>query len=336
MVGKTTGPVVGFAGMTHLGIVSAIATAARGFRVIGHDAEASLVGRLDRQYFPILKPDLDRLLAAKRDRISFTATASDLSDCDIVYIAADVPTDDEGASDLAAISARLNRPDLTSSRDHAVLVVLCQVPPGTREDQHQFVSRCFDCCRQCSRRAVRSIDADWAEIVPALRLDRRIEAHAYLDPGVGIAGGNSSAISGPCSSDQRTVLDLAKGRHRRRRSACLDWDSRHEHNRCWRVLEGEYSEPRRCRGLDYRGSPTGRTPSQRRTRLPLSFARDRGASTLGFTIQLFLPPSYLTPWVFRSAILRQKARTRWSSRRHGRNIGVADFRSHATYGGAGV
>jgi len=116
--------------MTHLGIVSAIATAARGFRVIGHDAEASLVGRLDRQYFPALKPHLDRLLAANRDRISFSAPASDLSDCDIVYIAAVVPTDDKGASDLAAISARPNRPDLTSSQDHAVLVVLCQVRPG--------------------------------------------------------------------------------------------------------------------------------------------------------------------------------------------------------------
>ena len=89
-----------------------------------------MVGRLDRQYFPTLKPDLDRLLAANRDRISFSAAASDLSDCDIVYIAADVPTDDKGASDLAAISARPNRPDLTSSQDHAVLVVLCQVRPG--------------------------------------------------------------------------------------------------------------------------------------------------------------------------------------------------------------
>ena len=116
--------------MTHLGIVSAIATAARGFRVIGHDAEASLVGRLDRQYFPILKPDLDRLLAAKRDRISFTATASDLSDCDIVYIAADVPTDDKGASDLAAISARPNRPDLTSSRGRRCSC--CSLPSAAR------------------------------------------------------------------------------------------------------------------------------------------------------------------------------------------------------------
>jgi UDPglucose 6-dehydrogenase len=35
-----------------------------------------------------------------------------------------------------------------------------------------------------------NIGADWMEIVPALRLDRRIGAHAYLMPGLGIAGGN--------------------------------------------------------------------------------------------------------------------------------------------------
>ena len=37
-------------------------------------------------------------------------------------------------------------------------------------------------CEQCG--------AEWSEIAPALRLDRRIGAHAYLAPGLGIAGGN--------------------------------------------------------------------------------------------------------------------------------------------------
>ena len=69
---------------------------------------------------------LDRLLAANRDRISFSATAIDLSDSDIVYIAADVPTDDEGESDLAAITALIDRISLHLG-DGAVLVVLCQV-----------------------------------------------------------------------------------------------------------------------------------------------------------------------------------------------------------------
>jgi UDPglucose 6-dehydrogenase len=34
------------------------------------------------------------------------------------------------------------------------------------------------------------VNADWSEIVPALKLDQRIGPHAYLRPGLGIAGGN--------------------------------------------------------------------------------------------------------------------------------------------------
>ncbi len=46
------------------------------------------------------------------------------------------------------------------------------------------------------------IGADWAEIVPALRLDRRIGQYAYLSPGLGISGGN-------LERDLATVLRVA-------------------------------------------------------------------------------------------------------------------------------
>ena len=46
------------------------------------------------------------------------------------------------------------------------------------------------------------VGADWREIVPALRLDRRIGAHAYLKPGLGIAGGN-------LERDLATMIDIA-------------------------------------------------------------------------------------------------------------------------------
>src|SRR5204863_6387465 len=47
------------------------------------------------------------------------------------------------------------------------------------------------------------IGADWSEIVPALKLDRRIGAHAYLSPGLGLAGGN-------LERDLATVTTLAQ------------------------------------------------------------------------------------------------------------------------------
>ena len=48
-----------------------------------------------------------------------------------------------------------------------------------------------------------AIGADWSEIAPALKLDRRIGPHAYLKPGLGIAGGN-------LERDLVTVKGLAK------------------------------------------------------------------------------------------------------------------------------
>ena len=35
-----------------------------------------------------------------------------------------------------------------------------------------------------------AVGADWTEIIPALKLDRRIGPHAYLRPSLGVAGGN--------------------------------------------------------------------------------------------------------------------------------------------------
>jgi UDPglucose 6-dehydrogenase len=266
------GAEIGFAGMTHLGIVSAIAAAARGFTVRGYDADASVVERFKRRDLPILEPDLDRLLAANRDRISFSSRASDLIGCDVVYIAADAPTDDEGESNLGPI-AQLIGQAADNLRDDAILVLLCQIPPGfTRAitavphdrlfcqvetlvfgraveralNPERFIVGCanptrplprryreileafgcpvlpmgyesaelakisINCCLVASITVANvlaelseSIGADWAEIVPALRLDRRIGAHSYLSPGLGIAGGN-------LERDLRTVVDIAR------------------------------------------------------------------------------------------------------------------------------
>ena len=39
-------------------------------------------------------------------------------------------------------------------------------------------------------RASKLVSADWSQIVPALRLDKRIGQYAYLKPGLGLSGGN--------------------------------------------------------------------------------------------------------------------------------------------------
>ena len=293
------GRVIGIAGMTHLGINTAVATAARGFSVLGYDADAALVGRLRAHQMPVIEPQLDELLAAHAERVDFTAEAGELRRCDIVYIAADVPTDDHGTSDLTSIRALIDRVS-RGLRQDALLVILCQVPPGFTRGidtvpperlfyqvetlifgraveralhPERFIIGCAEPARPlpvpyralletfgCPVLPMRyesaelakisinfflvssvttanvlaevseTIGADWSEIVPALRLDKRIGPHAYLSPGLGISGGN-------LERDLRTVLRIAEGKP-------VDvgvvqaWiaNSQYRKEWCWRVL----------------------------------------------------------------------------------------------------
>ncbi|MEQ9560286.1 MAG: nucleotide sugar dehydrogenase [Rhodospirillales bacterium] len=263
-------PRVAFVGMTHLGLVSATGTAAKGFQVLGLDRDAGLVARLRAGDLPVTEPDLDDLLQANGARQTFSADLADLADRDVVYIAPDVPTDDEGRSDLTPITDLIEAV-LPHLKSDAVLVLLCQVPPGftrgisfdpTRlyyqvetlifgraveratlperfiigcaeptqplPDAFRTVLEAFDCpilpmryesaelakisinmCLVASigvantmAEVCEGLGAVWHEIVPALKLDRRIGPYSYLSPGLGIAGGN-------LERDLATVIRLA-------------------------------------------------------------------------------------------------------------------------------
>ncbi len=264
-------PVIGFAGMTHLGINSAAAAAGQGVGTVCFDADAAVIAKLKSGKLPILEPGLPELIEQNKPRILYTAEVGDLKRCDVVYIAADVPTDDQGLSDLSGIRALIDTVAAGLGRD-AILVILCQVPPGfTRSlalpkerlyyqvetlifgraveramhperfivgcaepDQplpqvfHAFLSvfGCpilpmryesaelakisINCCLVASVTVANTlaelserIGADWSEIAPALKLDKRIGPHAYLSPGLGLAGGN-------LERDLATVLRFAE------------------------------------------------------------------------------------------------------------------------------
>jgi len=267
-----SGPVIGYVGMTHLGLCSAIAAASKGFRTCAIDRDASLVARLEAGMLPVVEPDLDDLLAVHRTQITFSSDAAQLRACDVVYVAPDVPTDDTGTSDLTGLDELL-RFAFAGTRSDAVIVVLSQVPPGYIRARQQkgrllfyqvetlifgraveratkperFIVGCEDpnvplpaaldaylkrfgcpilpmrfesaelckiainCCLVSSISVANTlaelcegIGADWAEIIPALKLDRRIGPYAYLAPGLGIAGGN-------LERDLATVVRLADG-----------------------------------------------------------------------------------------------------------------------------
>ncbi len=249
---------VGFAGLTHLGIVSSAAAAAKGVKVCAYDRTMTQVAALKRGELPVHEPGLPELVKEHAERLTYTSTAADLAHCDVIYVCPDVPTDDKGRSDLSSLKPLLD--DVAAAaRKEAVLVVLSQVPPGfTRKNAPQgrpvyyqvetlifgqaveralkperIIIGCADPAAPlppalatylglfgCPILPMRyesaelakitinlflassvsttnmvaelceKLGADWSEIAPALKLDRRIGPHAYLAPGLGIAGGN--------------------------------------------------------------------------------------------------------------------------------------------------
>lgn len=122
-------PVVGWVGMTHLGLNSAVAGAERGFSIVCFDTDADLIARLNCGDMPVLEPTLDDLVARNKDRITFTADVDQLKGCDLIYVAPDIATNDLGQSDLAPIDQLLDLAFNHTNPD-AVVVVLSQVPPG--------------------------------------------------------------------------------------------------------------------------------------------------------------------------------------------------------------
>src|SRR5437588_11866784 len=98
-------PVVAFAGMSHLGLVSAAAVAGAGFETVCFDTDPELIASLRKGNLPIVEPDLAELIKANGARQQFTSSAGEISRCDIVYVALDVVIDAEARNDTSPLMA---------------------------------------------------------------------------------------------------------------------------------------------------------------------------------------------------------------------------------------
>lgn len=312
-------PSIGIAGLTHLGINSGVAFAERGFATVWFDPSPDIVGKIESGDLPIVEPGLDNLFARNRSRIEVTSKAQALERCAVVYIAADVPTDENGVGDLRGIEALIERVSGAMSQA-GVMVVLCQVPPGftrlidfpkhrlfyqvetlifgraveralaperfivgcaeparplppaysglleafgcpilpMRYESAELAKIAINCCLVSMISTANTlaelsgqIGADWSEIAPALKLDRRIGEHAYLTPGLGLSGGNLERdlatvirLAGQAGTDA-TVVEawVASSRH------CKGWAARTLHS----ALYADKPEARLCvLGLAYK------------------------------------------------------------------------------------
>ncbi|MEE2821224.1 MAG: UDP binding domain-containing protein [Pseudomonadota bacterium] len=263
---------IGFAGLSHLGLCSLAGAVRHGFEVVGvHQDGAALQRYRASGELWISEPKLKDILSKNSAKIIFDKNLSALSDCDIIYISSDVPTDSRGNSDLGGIS-RLLEEVVKSVSPASIIVLLSQVPPGFARaqmanfkclyyqvetlifgeaiDRASFPERLIIGCEnkenelneiflnylaaykcpiiqmdfESAELAKISINllltaqvtvsnvlsevsekvgADWLDIVPALRLDRRIGEHAYILPGFGITGGN-------LERDLRSIVNIGQ------------------------------------------------------------------------------------------------------------------------------
>ncbi len=289
-------PVVGFVGMTHLGLVSASAVAGAGFQTICFDRDNALLADLQNGKLPVFEPALAELIASNGTRQTFSANAADIAQCDVVYVAPDIATDDEGRSDARLLRELMDLVGPVLRKD-AILVVLSQVEPGFTRNMNvpeparryyqvetlvfgsaveratkpeRYIVGCADptepldpryravldafgcpvlpmlyesaelakisinCCLVASISVANMlaelcvrIGADWSEILPALKLDRRIGPFAYLAPGLGIAGGN-------LERDLATVCRLAEA-HGGDAGIVEAWRHNSQYRRDWAV-----------------------------------------------------------------------------------------------------
>lgn len=292
---------IGFIGLSHLGIVYGAATDAKGFDVLGFDPDPALCAELNSGHLPIAEPGLPELVEANRSRLHFTADPSELAKCELVFFSLDVPTDEANRSNLEPLRQLLERTARHLS-PQATVVILCQVPPGfTRSLQTSLAAlgphpgarlfyqvetlifgnaveralkperfivggespqtplpeaysawlKAFGCpvlfmryeSAELAKIAINlflvstvtttntlaevceRIGADWSEIAPALRLDKRIGPHAYLGPGLGLAGGN-------LERDLVTVQTLA-AQHGTEAGVVTAWQKNSVYRRDW-------------------------------------------------------------------------------------------------------
>ena len=254
----TIKPKVGFVGMSHLGLNYAVATAKKNFQVFCYDDSKLIIDTLSQKKSPVFEKDLEKNIKFNFHKLKFSNNLDKLISCNVVYISQDVNTKKNGESNLFNTKKLINK-TINFLNKKAILVILCQVPPGfcrsinwpknqlyyqvetlifgkaleramyperliigsnlkgtVIKKPYLCLLKSFKCplvqmnyesadlakisinmylistvtTTNILSEVCEKIGGDWKDISASLKLDKRIGKYAYLNPGLGISGGN--------------------------------------------------------------------------------------------------------------------------------------------------
>jgi len=121
---------IGIFGAGYVGLVTGTCFASLGHDVVVRDVVAEKIDALRRGEIPIYEPGLEELLAANRDRISFTTdVAETIAGADFLYVAVGTPPTYSGDADLSAVWTVVD--ELAAVGGSPIAVMKSTVPVGT-------------------------------------------------------------------------------------------------------------------------------------------------------------------------------------------------------------
>jgi UDPglucose 6-dehydrogenase len=130
-------------GTGHVGLVTCVAVASLGHRVVGTDADREKVAGLTRGKVPFREPDLDRQLQSEvRDgRLQFVPdTGAAVPGSEVVFICVGTPPKADGEANLVAVE-KAAREVARHASDGVVVAEKSTVPTGTAERLRLTISR---------------------------------------------------------------------------------------------------------------------------------------------------------------------------------------------------
>ena len=120
---------IGYIGLSHLGLVSSVTSAQKGFHTICYDNNYKLIEKIKNHKIAIVEPKLVNLIKKNKKKLIYTDDPKYLNKCDIIYLSQDIKTDNNNISDLKEIK-NLIKTTISYLKKDAIIVILCQVEPG--------------------------------------------------------------------------------------------------------------------------------------------------------------------------------------------------------------